>query len=1225
MKSDRSHSSLTRRLSIVSCLSLVAALVLLPAASLGQVPADIPSGFQPGLISYFAGNGNNNVPNFSDGSVPTQVSIGGYIATDSHGNVYIIAGGFYMVYAGGEIPTALANVTTNATPAVTPEAGRIYNLTQNSDTVVCPTDNPSCEGLPLNQISFLEGFNEPSYLVIDPQDNLYFSDADTNVVRRIDAATSNVTTVAGQYGVASSTSDVGDGGPATSATLNFPEDIKLDQFGNLYIDDNFNDLVRVVYLGNQAPPLLAAEGIDQTEPIQKGNIYTVAGQFFNYCTTPGECGDGGSAIGGVNNPSAGLGYELSIGVDAAGDLYIADAMVDSAGFATPYVRMAYAGGAVPTLLNESLNPNGGNSVTPTAGNIYAVTGYGLNPQFGHCTAAPCGDGGLAADVQFGSNSDAEAILYITLDGQSNLYIADALGDAVRKIDTSGYASTIAGIDNPNQTLPSTLPPQGGLATSTTIGSPFQISFDEQNNLYIDSSGFAGPIIWKVAPLLAQSIDFPEFTPVTYGVNPISLAATASSGLSIQYSETSTPAGIAHLNGSQLLITGAGSVTVTASQPGNNTTYLAAAPVTQTLTVNRAPLTVTANPASKVQGSANPAFTASITGFVNSDTAATPGVFTGAPTFSTTATTSSPFGDYPIVPAQGSLSSTNYTFANFVDGTLTITGSTQQTINFPAFSPSTVNYGQAPIALSATATSEQPVSFELISGPGRLSGPNNSALTITGAGKIIVQAVQEGFQQYAAAQPVSQTLIVNPAPLTVTGPTVTVTYGTTIDPTTFPPAAITGFVGMDTQASVLTGSAQYTTTVTGTTANAGTYPITVGLGSILLNPAASANYTIVQPLTSGSLVVNPAAQTIQFNPVPSSQIYGNSVQLTATSIPSGLPVSFTATGPASFPFSGVLELNGVGTVTVTAIQQGSNNYSPAPPVTQTLNVSPAPLNIGVAKESTLSGVNYVREQGAQNPVFQPLIGGPPGTSGAFVLSDSDIPSVITGMPVLTTTATPDSPPGDYPIVVSQGTLSAPNYTFVFLNGTLEITPPGSYAITVSPTSLTVPTGLSRQATLTLTPANNYQGTVTLTCGPVPANVSCVISPSSYVFPGPQANGATPPAQGTVTVTANASTVVGALHANTSISRAEVFLLPAGLAGMLLVFARRRVARKSGVWTTVAMALALGAGAISLSSCGGSAQMLNAAPGTTQIMITGSGTTVSGSGAVTASVPLTVTIQ
>jgi MBG domain-containing protein/chitobiase/beta-hexosaminidase-like protein/pre-peptidase len=91
----------------------------------------------------------------------------------------------------------------------------------------------------------------------------------------------------------------------------------------------------------------------------------------------------------------------------------------------------------------------------------------------------------------------------------------------------------------------------------------------------------------------------------------------------------------------------------------------------TLTVNKAVLTVTANNASRVYGSANPAFACTITGFVNGDLSS---VVSGKCAASTTATASSPVGTYPITAAIGTLSAVNYSF-RFVNGMLTITKAT----------------------------------------------------------------------------------------------------------------------------------------------------------------------------------------------------------------------------------------------------------------------------------------------------------------------------------------------------------------------------------------------------------------------------------------------------------------------------------------------------------------------------------------------------------------------
>jgi len=168
----------------------------------------------------------------------------------------------------------------------------------------------------------------------------------------------------------------------------------------------------------------------------------------------------------------------------------------------------------------------------------------------------------------------------------------------------------------------------------------------------------------------QTISFPAIPNVVYGTAPIQLQAIAGSNLPVTYAVTGPAVltGSPTLQGQSLTITGAGTVTVTASQAGN-TYFAAATPVVQSFTVAPATLTVTAQNASMKQGAAVPTLQASITGFVNGDTSS---VVSGAPTLSTTATSPSPLGTYPIVPTQGTLAATNYTFT-FVNGVLDIYG------------------------------------------------------------------------------------------------------------------------------------------------------------------------------------------------------------------------------------------------------------------------------------------------------------------------------------------------------------------------------------------------------------------------------------------------------------------------------------------------------------------------------------------------------------------------
>jgi uncharacterized repeat protein (TIGR01451 family) len=109
--------------------------------------------------------------------------------------------------------------------------------------------------------------NDPAGLAFDAAGNLYIADASNHRVRRVDGSSFFITTLAGD-GVAGYS---GDGGPATSASLNNPTSVAIDGLGRLYIGDEFNYRVRRVDLGT-------------------GTIATVAGTG-----TSGFSGDGGAA------------------------------------------------------------------------------------------------------------------------------------------------------------------------------------------------------------------------------------------------------------------------------------------------------------------------------------------------------------------------------------------------------------------------------------------------------------------------------------------------------------------------------------------------------------------------------------------------------------------------------------------------------------------------------------------------------------------------------------------------------------------------------------------------------------------------------------------------------------------------------------------------------------------------------------------------------------------
>ena len=128
----------------------------------------------------------------------------------------------------------------------------------------------------------------PSGVAVDTAGNLFIADPSNNRVRKVTPG-GVISTVAGNGTAGFS----GDGGPATSAQLNYPTGVAVDAAGNLFIADEANNRVRKVTPG--------------------GVISTVAGNG-----TQGYSGDGGPAT------SAQLYYPYGVAVDAAGNLFIAD-------------------------------------------------------------------------------------------------------------------------------------------------------------------------------------------------------------------------------------------------------------------------------------------------------------------------------------------------------------------------------------------------------------------------------------------------------------------------------------------------------------------------------------------------------------------------------------------------------------------------------------------------------------------------------------------------------------------------------------------------------------------------------------------------------------------------------------------------------------------------------------------------------------------------------------
>ena len=195
----------------------------------------------------------------------------------------------------------------------------------------------------------------------------------------------------------------------------------------------------------------------------------------------------------------------------------------------------------------------------------------------------------------------------------------------------------------------------------------------------------------------QTVTFNPLANKVYGNAPFTLSASATSGLPVTFSIVNGPATI---SGNMLTITGAGIVTVRATQAGDATYNSATAD--QSFTVQPALLKVIADSKTKIYGAPNPQLTAHFVGFVNNDTSS---VLGGALSLNTSANATSPVGTYSITP--GGLAATNYTI-QYLNALLTVekASTTATSANYALEIPGTVNLTAQVLA---DAPSTQPVS------------------------------------------------------------------------------------------------------------------------------------------------------------------------------------------------------------------------------------------------------------------------------------------------------------------------------------------------------------------------------------------------------------------------------------------------------------------------------------------------------------------------------------
>ncbi|HWC95989.1 MAG TPA: IPT/TIG domain-containing protein [Candidatus Sulfopaludibacter sp.] len=252
--------------------------------------------------------------------------------------------------------------------------------------------------------------NSPSAVVVDSKGVVYFSDTNSNVVRKV-TTDGNISTFAGNQ--TNGTTYGGDGGAATNASLFRPSGMAIDASGNIYIADTSNNAIRKI---------AAATGI----------ITTIAGT-----TSPGYNGDNGPAI------KAQLKNPVAVAVDPSGNIYIADSGNHVIRKVSGAIITTVAGNGTPGFsgdggkafpLAQLNNPKG--VAVDSAGNVYisdtnnarirVVSTSGIITTIaGNNSFAYAGDGGaaLSASLNFPAG--------ISMDGSGNIYVADTANNVIR--------------------------------------------------------------------------------------------------------------------------------------------------------------------------------------------------------------------------------------------------------------------------------------------------------------------------------------------------------------------------------------------------------------------------------------------------------------------------------------------------------------------------------------------------------------------------------------------------------------------------------------------------------------------------------------------------------------------------------------------------------------------------------------------------------------------------
>jgi DNA-binding beta-propeller fold protein YncE len=409
---------------------------------------------------YVADTYNDTIRRITSGAVVTTIagSVGGYGSNDGTGAAAQFNEPTSVALDAGAVHLYVSD-TNNQT---------IRQITTSGDVVTTIAGSAGNVGA-TNGTGSAARFEYPTGVAIDPSGNLYVADSVNYLVRKISMPGATVTTLAGNIG--------GRGyqnGTAGAARFNDPHYVATDPFGNIFVSDHYNNVIRMITPAGVVTTLAgtAGPGGFQDSPgalfnspygiatDASGNVYVadsgnnaireIAMPSGTVSTIAG--GSAGSANG--TGSAAQFNEPYAVALNAAGDIFVAD-------FNNNTIRMIAPGGVVTTFAGSAGNAGSTDGTGATArfwgprgiatdssGNVYVADRNNGTVRMITPTGVVSTLAGTAGVVGFEDGTGGAAQFDWPngpiVDASDNVYVADALNHAIRKITPAGVVTTIAG-------------------------------------------------------------------------------------------------------------------------------------------------------------------------------------------------------------------------------------------------------------------------------------------------------------------------------------------------------------------------------------------------------------------------------------------------------------------------------------------------------------------------------------------------------------------------------------------------------------------------------------------------------------------------------------------------------------------------------------------------------------------------------------------------------------